>query len=76
VGFGWSTRDELMSATAFGLLLVDPALVVAHRGDETNLVVALRTGVSPYPRMPLGGPYVSENQIEEIADWINQGAQG
>lgn len=74
IGFGWATRDQLVASTAFGLPLISPDVIKNRLGAQSNLVVALRTGVAPYPRMPRGGPYLSDPEIDEIVQWINNGA--
>ncbi|SRR5713226_655320 len=75
--FGWSTKSALQNATAFNLRLIDPALVGNGHGSQTNLVVALQIGVKDgprqYPRMPRGGPYLSDDDIQKIVVWIDAG---
>ncbi|MGX8010100.1 hypothetical protein ACVDG8_014605 [Mesorhizobium sp. ORM8.1] len=72
--FGWSTRDQLVSSKAFGLPLLSQKIIDAKDGDNANLVIALRTGIPGFPRMPNRGPYMIDAEIEEIVDWINAGA--
>jgi hypothetical protein len=72
--FGWTTRAELLSAKAFGKRLIAPEFIGNGRGRETALVVALTTGVSPFPRMPSDGPFLTEDEIATIAAWIDLGA--
>jgi hypothetical protein len=72
--FGWNTREQLLSAQAFGLPLIAEEHIQNRTGDEANLIIALRRGVAPFPRMPIQGPYLDEDSISEIVDWINQGA--
>ena|SRR5215470_14265130 len=71
--FGWHTKDELLQSVAFGKRLIEPEVVANKTGEKANLIVALRTGVASFPRMPLGGPFVPESEILEIIDWINCG---
>ncbi len=72
--FGWDTRDQLVQSVAFGVPLITQDRIDAHDGDHTNLVIALRTGVAPFPRMPIRGPFLTDELIQEIVDWINGGA--
>lgn len=74
MGFGWRTKEQLLSAKAFGLPLIAPEHIGTSSGDQTNLVKALRAGVAPYPQMPIQGPYLPEAEITEIIEWINNGA--
>jgi hypothetical protein len=83
--FGWGTLDQLKSVVIhpdgqFGdaYPLIDMALVEAGRGDETNLVIALRDpgGVNSYGRMPYEPPpgrYASPAEISTIVAWLNAG---
>ena len=76
--FGWATKDQLLAATAFNFRLVDPAVIGNGQGDKSNLVLALRTGVPApgggfWPRMPHGGPFLSDAEIQIIQDWIDTG---
>src|SRR5258708_29345282 len=77
--FGWA--DKMMLANAivrpFGadpaFRLIDPALVGNGRAKETNLYEALTTGIGGYERMPFGGPYATNEELSQIADWIDDG---
>ncbi len=69
--FGWQTKQQLANAKAFGKRLIDPAKVGNGQGTQTNLVIALKTGVPPFARMPAGGPFVPDAQIQEIVQWID-----
>jgi len=72
--FGWGSRDQLVNSVAFGLPLISPDKIGNDRAESANLIVALRSGVPGYPRMPIRGPYLSDAEIDEIADWIKTGA--
>ena len=41
---------------------------------QSTLVRILRGPVGPLPRMPLGQPPLTENQIQTITNWVQQGA--
>ncbi|MBR1070770.1 hypothetical protein ABIF65_011668 [Bradyrhizobium japonicum] len=76
-GFGWSSKEQILQATAFGMQLIDPNYVGNGQGHMTNLVLSLRTGVPAgagfWPRMPKAGPFISDANIQVIEDWINEG---
>jgi hypothetical protein len=74
ISFGWASRDQLVNSAAFGNPLITQAQIDNKDGTNTNLVVALRTGVPGFPRMPIRGPYLGDPEIQEIVDWINSGA--
>jgi hypothetical protein len=69
----WYTAGDLRAAWGKGMPLIQPDVVGKKRGNEANLVLALRTGVAGKPRMPLGGPYLTDPEIQEIVDWIDAG---
>jgi hypothetical protein len=71
--FKWDTKDNLLAAVGHGKHLIQPELI-GKDGGQTNLVIDLRTGISsPALRMPKGGPFIPDPQVQEIADWITQG---
>jgi len=72
--FGWDTRDQLLRSLAFGVPLIAQDKIDNHDGANSNLVIALKTGVSGFPRMPIRGPFLDDSLIQEIVDWINGGA--
>ena len=72
--FGWRTRDALLNSTARGLPLITAENISQRTGATSNLVVALKTGVAGFQRMPLGGPFLDAPEIQEIIDWIDGGA--
>jgi hypothetical protein len=74
VNFGWASHDQLLAAVAFNHSLLAPEFIGNGNAEKTNLIIALRTGVPGFPRMPKGGPYVSDSEISEIANWIDGGA--
>jgi hypothetical protein len=80
--FSWNTKAELAAAEAViggeAYRLIDPALVAQQKGDETNLIKALRDqdGVDNNGQMPNGGPFLTDTHptfIDEIIQWINAG---
>jgi hypothetical protein len=73
--FSWETKDDLLASEALGLKLIQPEVIGQNpkRGKEANIVVALQTGVNGNPRMPDGGPYRSDTEIQKIIDWIDAG---
>ena len=77
-GFSWQTKDELLSAVVdpggtSTFRLIDPALAGQKRAKETFLYVALARGVDFFPRMPLSGPFATDEQMLVIENWINDG---
>jgi hypothetical protein len=72
--FSWVTKSALLAAEGHGRRLIAPEVIGNGKGAEAVLVIDLRTGVAgPATRMPHGGPYLPDSQIQEIEDWINAG---
>lgn len=74
--FSWQSRDELLNAVARGRRLIQTELVGADDASQANLVLVLKNGLPPFiRRMPAGGPFVSNADIEKIQKWIEDGAK-
>jgi len=72
--FSWTSKPALMEAVGHGRRLIQPEVVGNGKGSQANLIIDLRTGFAgPKSRMPDGGPYIPDPQIQEIEDWINAG---
>ncbi|MDA9512117.1 hypothetical protein XI04_03395 [Bradyrhizobium sp. CCBAU 11430] len=71
--FKWDTKESLLAASGHGKRLIQPELI-GQNGAATNLIVDLRAGIAgPALRMPKGGPFIPDDQIKIIEDWITQG---
>lgn len=68
-GYYWDTPQELADDEAMGLKFIEPGVP----GSETALVVSLRRGLGSIPKMPMGGPFLKEEEIQEIERWIDAG---
>lgn len=77
--FGWTDKAMLAAAVAspFGadpaFRLIDPSLVGVGKAKETHLYKALTVGIGGFGRMPFGGPFATDEQLAQIADWIDDG---
>jgi hypothetical protein len=77
--FSWATKAALLAAVGHGRRLIQPDTVPGDgtgvigngKGDQANLVLDLGTGLPL--RMPKGGPFISDENVQTIVDWINQG---
>ena len=65
----WDTPQKLANNKPYGRQLIEPG----KPGADTNLVLFLKTGVRSIPRMPRGGPFLRDDEIEEIVTWIDAG---
>jgi len=71
--FSWATKPALLAAFGHGKQLIQPSVIGNGTANLANLIIDLRTGFPATGRMPLGGPYIPDSQIQEIEDWINVG---
>jgi hypothetical protein len=76
--FGWSSKAQLLAATAKGFHLIEPEKIGMNpgQGKDTNLVKALRdaSGVDNNGQMPDGGPFLRPvPDIQKVVDWIDAG---
>ena len=72
----WGSKAELLAAWGHGYQLIQPEVIgkVPKLGSTANLVVDLRVGKGTPPRrMPNHGPYMADDQIQLIEDWIDAG---
>jgi hypothetical protein len=70
---GWKDKATLLAAVGHGKQLIQPEVIGNGMGNQANLIIDLRTGFPGAGRMPLGGPFIADPQIQEIVDWINAG---
>ncbi len=75
--FKWNTREELLDAAVelgdMRFRFIAPELRGNGRAEETWLIQYLRRDGDMFVRMPSGGPYLPDAQIDEIARWIDAG---
>ena len=67
--YWWNTPEELAANKPYGRQLIEPGVP----GKETFLVVFLRKGIGSIPKMPRGGPFLKEEEVQEIERWIDDG---
>ena len=68
-GYYWDTPQELADDEAMGMKFIEPGIPAA----ETALIISLRHGLGSIPKMPMGGPFLKEEEIQEIEQWIDAG---
>jgi hypothetical protein len=70
----WATKAELLAAWGHGRRLIQPEVIGNGKGATANLVIDLKTGFgNPPRRMPNGGPYLNDADINTIIAWIDAG---
>ena len=65
----WDSPQTLANNKPYGRQLIETGKPAA----DTHLVIFLRKGVGTIPRMPRRGPYLREEEIQEIERWIDAG---
>ena len=68
-GFSWETPGELANDSSMGRRFIEPGVPA----EETSLVIALRKGFGAIPRMPMNGPFLRAEEVQEIVAWIDGG---
>ena len=68
-GYYWDTPQELAEDEAMGLKFIESDVPAS----ETALIISLRRGFGSIPKMPMGGPFLKEEEIQEIERWIDAG---
>jgi hypothetical protein len=73
------TKDDLLKGKARGLDLIQNEVKgplggpPGNKGNQANIVRALRGELPGVRQMPGGGPPVDDTKIKVIEDWINHG---
>ena len=65
----WDSPQELAESVLSGVRAIEPGVP----GRDTQLVRALARAVLTFGRMPLRGPFLSREEVEEVATWIDAG---
>ncbi len=65
----WETPQQLANDSAMGMKFIEPGVPP----EETALIISLRRGLGSIPKMPMGGPFLKEEEIQEVEDWIGNG---
>ena len=63
------TPQELAESVLSGIRAIEPGVP----GRETQFVRSLARSVGTWGRMPLRGPFLAEEEIDEIVSWIDAG---
>ena len=67
--FYWDTPQQLVECVLSGIRAIEPGIP----GRETQFVRSLARSVGTWGRMPLRGPFLAEEEIDEIVSWIDGG---
>jgi len=67
--YHWETAQELAESVLSGVRAIQPGLPAR----QTQFIRALARAVGTSGRMPLRGPFLSTEEIDEIVSWIDAG---
>ncbi len=67
--FHCDSPADLSMDSSIGARFIDQGVPA----EETNLIIALRKGFGSIPRMPMNGPFLRPDEIQEVASWIDAG---
>ncbi len=65
----WETPQALQESVLSGLRAIEPGLPAR----ETNLVKSLARSVGTSGKMPLRGPFLAPEEVDDIVAWIDGG---
>ena len=65
----WDSPQELAESVLSGVRAIEPGVP----GRDTQLVRSLARSVLTFGRMPLRGPFLSQEETDELASWIDAG---
>lgn len=63
------------SQTATAGIILDNYQSVVNNADKIYPAISWPAGTPPGKQMPVGGPKVSQCEIDQFAAWMNQGKQ-
>ena len=67
--YHWKSPQHLANDSSMGQKFIEPGVPA----EETALIIRLPRGFGGIPRMPMGGPFLKEEEIQEIVTWIESG---
>lgn len=70
--FLWGSKADLLAAVGKNRRLIQPEVIGTANAGQANLIIDLRVGFGGN-RMPQGGPFFPDAQIDEIEQWIADG---
>ena len=65
----WDSPQQLADDVLSGTRAIEPGIP----GRETQFVRSLARAVGSWGRMPLRGPFLSQEDLDEIVSWIDGG---
>lgn len=65
----WDSPEQLANDVLSGIRAIEPGVP----GRETAFVRSLARNIGTWGKMPLRGPFLSEEELDEIVSWIDNG---
>ncbi len=65
----WDSPESLSKCVISSRRMIEPGVP----GKDTALVLSLTRGVASTGRMPLRGPFISKEEVDEVIAWIDNG---
>ena len=65
----WDSPEQLANDVLSGIRAIEPGVP----GRETALVRSLARAIGTWGKMPLRGPFLNEEELDEIVSWIDAG---
>ena len=67
--FHWDSPEHLANDESMSKTFIESG----QPAEETPLIISLRRGLGSIPKMPMGGPFLKADEIDEVARWIDAG---
>ncbi len=67
--FYWDSPQQLANDVLSGIRAIEPGVP----GRETAFIRSLARAIGTWGKMPLRGPFLSEDELDEIVSWIDAG---
>ena len=65
----WDSPQQLAESVLAGVRAIEPGVPAR----DTPFIRSLARGFGTWGRMPLRGPFLSDEEIEELVSWIDSG---
>jgi mono/diheme cytochrome c family protein len=65
----WESSEQLANDVLSGIRAIEPGVP----GRQTAFVRSLERTIGTWGKMPLRGPFLSEEELDEIVSWIDSG---
>ena len=67
--FFWDSPEQLANDVLSGIRAIEPGMPAR----ETAFIRSLARSIGTWGKMPLRGPFLSEEELDEIVSWIDAG---